>query len=264
MNSVPIFGSPSIADPDSKLNWRSIQNTPDHQSANADIAATSEVIVERQIIEISAEAHKKYNDELQKMGALTPEELAKQKVLDLKDPDVWNAIQKKDRDEYSKKLDSAAKALAQATSQIYYTYLSFMEKLAIDNPDLKGASFGFSVNKNGTLMVTESEGLTPNQTRRLEKALNSSGELVKQANNLANAQIADFDIENEGASALIFNRDNYAQTIDIGKAIQTRHLASITSFDFHDQSTIEIYRKSWDYDWRQQLARNGVPKPTVT
>ncbi|MBQ4797400.1 hypothetical protein F9U41_25640, partial [Pectobacterium versatile] len=63
--------------------------------------------------------------------------------------------------------------------------MSFLEQLGKNNPDLKGATFGFSVSKYDRIVVTGAQGLNQEQIQRLERALNSSRELVDQANNLA-------------------------------------------------------------------------------
>ncbi|MEI7188712.1 hypothetical protein [Dickeya dianthicola] len=248
MNSIPAFGSLPIADPDSKLNWRTTQNTSGQQQTDDGIAATSEVKVERQAVAISAEAFNKYYTEIQagdrasKPLVITAEEMH---------ANFMELLAEK-----LKKMDEASNALHTISEQIDQTYQSFMDKLVKDNPDLKEASFGFSVNQYGRLVVTQTQGLNQEQVTRLEQALNSSRELVEQANKLANAQIAVFDAEDFDLG-VSFNRDNYAQTIDIGAEILTRNLARVAP---HDDSGMEIHQRSWDNNWRQQLLTKGVPK----
>ncbi|QIZ48783.1 hypothetical protein [Dickeya zeae] len=247
MNSIPTLGSVSIADPDSKLNWRSIENSSGQPQSDDGIAATSEVKAERQAVTISTEAFNKYYTEIQagdrasKPLVITAEEMHANFMALLA--------------EKFKKMDEASNVLHAISEQIDQTYQSFMDKFVEDNPDVKEASFGFSVSQYGRLVVTKTQGLNQAQVTQLEQALNASHELVEQANKLANAQIAVFDAEDFDLG-VSFNRDNYAQTIDIGAEIMTRNLARVAP---HDDSGMEIHQRSWDNNWRQQLLARGVP-----
>ncbi|MCW2475796.1 MULTISPECIES: hypothetical protein [unclassified Symbiopectobacterium] len=140
--------------------------------------------------------------------------------------------------------------LSAVTDEIDQTYSSFLDQLAEDNPDLKDAYFGFSVNKDGTLFVTQAEGLNKEQIERLNKALNDDDGLVKLANDLANAQIAVFDFERGFNTQKTFNRDNYGQTIDMGVDLLTRYLARSAP---HDESASDIHQRNWDSNWLNQL-----------
>ncbi|QDX28665.1 hypothetical protein [Dickeya poaceiphila] len=249
MNTIPTFGSLSIADPHSKLNLRATQTPSGQQQADdSGVAATSEVKVERQAVTISIEAFSQYRDEM-----LATNLVSKPVVLTAEE--MHTSFMELLAEKF-KKMDEASSALHAISQKIDQTYQSFMDNLVKDNPDLKEASFGFTVSQYGRLLVTKTQGLNQEQVTRLEQALNSSRELVEQANKLANAQIAVFDAEDFDLG-VSFNRDNYAQTIDIGAEIMTRNLARVTP---HDDSGREIHQRSWDNNWRQQLLTNGVPK----
>lgn len=149
-----------------------------------------------------------------------------------------------------KKSNLAWAQLSTVTKHIDSTFSSFIDQLAQDNPDLAGVIFGFSVNKDGTLFVTQSEGLNREQINRLEKALNDSDELVSAANDLADAQIAVFDATHGFNTEKTLNRDNYGQTIDMGIDILTRFLARSAP---HDESAGDIHLRNWNSNWYNQL-----------
>ncbi|RNM25027.1 hypothetical protein EFS38_07290 [Dickeya undicola] len=222
-----------------------------------------EVKIERQDVNISAEALSKYQAyiEARKSGDTTANQVTVSEGVALQVPDALS------EEEYAKLMtptdtwaermktvDQATLNLRSAAAQIEPTYMSFLEQLGKDNPDLKGATFGFSVSKYNRIVVTGAQGLNQEQIQRLEQALNSSRELVDQANKLADAQIALFEAESPDAK-IAFNRDNYAQTIDIGAELLTRNRARNAP---RDGSANDVHQKNWDNNWRQQLARKGV------
>ncbi|WP_107760642.1 hypothetical protein [Dickeya sp. Secpp 1600] len=263
MNSIPTFGSYTVADPQSGQSWRVTHSTAEQQVDNSG-AVADEVKIERQDVNISAEALSKYQAyiEARKSGDATSNQVTISEGIALQVPDALS------EEEYAKLMtptdtwaermktvDQATLNLRSASAQIEPTYMSFLEQLGKDNPDLKGATFGFSVSKYNRLVVTGAQGLNLEQIQRLEQALNSSRELVDQANKLADAQIALFEAESPNA-IISFNRDNYAQTIDIGTELLTRNRARYAP---RDGSANDVHQKNWDNNWRQQLARKGVP-----
>lgn len=160
------------------------------------------------------------------------------------------ANQEKREVEYITKLKEVWGNLSAVTDDIDQFYPSFLEQLAEDNPDLKDAFFGFSVNKDGTLFVTQANDLDKEQISRLNKALNNDDRLVKLANELANAQIEVFDFHDGFNTRKTLNRYNYGQTIDMGLDILTRHLARYAP---RDGSASEIHKQNWDSYWLNQL-----------
>ncbi|MGM3173416.1 hypothetical protein [Dickeya lacustris] len=245
MNSIPTLGSLSMAVSDLKLN----ANVSAQQQATDGSTTTSEVKTERQIVEISAEAFKKYNSErktgdlISKPVTITQEQLHNDfmEILTAK----W------------KRIDEASKIEQAISTQIFQTYLSFIDKFVKNNPDLKDTSFGFSVSQYGRLVVTQQEGLTEEQITRIDRALNSSKELVEQADKLADAQIALFEAEDLDFG-ITFNRSNYARTIDIGADITTNHLANITPRDH--PLAMKIYGQAFKSYWHEQLYDKGERK----
>lgn len=176
-------------------------------------------------------------------GSVSEEEQAEREALIAAD-------QEKMQVEFTRRLNEVWGNLSAVTDYIDRTYASFLEQLAEDNPDLKDAFFGFSVNKDGTLFVTQAEDLDKEQISRLNKALNNDDRLVKLANALANAQIAVFDFHHGFNTQKTLNRDNYGQAIDMGIDILTRHLAR---FSPRDGSASEIHQRNWDSNWLNQL-----------
>lgn len=152
--------------------------------------------------------------------------------------------------EYLTELDKVWTHLSTVTKQIDQTFSSFLDQLAKDHPDLKDVFFGFSVNKDGTLFVTQADGLNKEQMTRLNQALNDDDDLVSQANELADAQIAAFEVHDGFNTKKTFNRDNYAQTIDMGIDLLTRYLARSAP---HDETAVKIHQRNWNTNWYNQL-----------
>lgn len=149
---------------------------------------------------------------------------------------------------------NAANAVLGATSrQIEQTYTDLLEAIHAERPDLQDASFGFSVEAGGRLTLTNIEGLDSDQAAWLDHALNASADLVKQAGELADAQIALFKVENFSLG-IDFDRDNYARTIDIGAELLARAGARDAS---RSDSASGVHQRNWDNNWRQQLWTHG-------
>ena len=124
------------------------------------------------------------------------------------------AVAKQALETQAQAMKTANLQLSAISSTIEHTYTRLLETITSTQPDLKGADFGFSVDTTGALVLTNAETLSADQKDRLLGALNGSDELVKQANDLADAQIALFEVERLSLGR-DFNRANYAQTIDI-------------------------------------------------
>ncbi|KHT33256.1 hypothetical protein [Pectobacterium carotovorum] len=259
MNSISTFGSYAVADSgQSRLAMNS-------QTEQKNVAKTNAVLtgdnIERQVVEISQEALAKFQayTAKQKMDDAGSEHLRTAegakvgqfgRLSEEEQTGLMEAMAADSLAEYLRVANETWGNLSAVTKQMDQTYSSFLDQLAEDHPDLKGAFFGFSVNKDGTLFVTQSEGLDREQIDRLEKALNGSDALVSLANDLADAQIAVFNAQRGFNTQQTLNRDNYGQTIDMGIDILTRHLARSAP---RDGSASEIHQRNWDSNWYNQL-----------
>lgn len=160
-------------------------------------------------------------------------------------------------DEISKKFESIEVAYVRhraVDDQIDKTYLDVIKKISAEHPDLKDASFGFSVNAAREIVLVNADELSKDQADRLLKVLNGSELLVKQANELADAQIAVFEAESFNDSSVEFNRRNYSKTIDISAQVLSRIEARNAP---RDGSAVEVHQKNWNNNWRQQLGAKG-------
>lgn len=259
MNSISTFVSNMVADSGQGSRARN-SHTEKENVANSKTVFTGERI-ERQVVEISQEALTKFQEYTakQKVGDTASEQPRTTEGARVGQPDyiseedqtrLMEAMLASSLDEYLGVLDEVSGNLSSVTKQIDQVYSSFLDQLAEDHPDLKGAFFGFSVNKDGTLSVTQSGDLNREQVNRLEKVLNGSDELVALANDLVDAQIAVFNTIRGANPEKTLNRDNYAQTIDMGIDLLTRHLARSAP---RDASASEIHKRNWDSNWYNQL-----------
>ncbi|WP_224557402.1 hypothetical protein [Pectobacterium versatile] len=262
MNSISTFGSHTVEY--SGQNSRTVNNQTEQPNVAKSKAVLTGDNIERQVVEISQEALTKFQ-----------EYTAKQKVSDMVSEQLRTAegarVGQADRlsgEEQTSQAESVAiniekfiaehyresdKALAHRLAiqdQMNKTYVSFLDQLAEEHPDLQGAFFGFSVNKDGTLFVTQTDGLNREQINRLEKALNDSEGMVTLANQLADAQIAEFNIRPGLKPNVTLNRDSYGQTIDMGLEFFTRHQAS---FAPRDGDAGGIRQKAMYSTWDNQL-----------
>ncbi|WP_414502568.1 hypothetical protein [Zymobacter sp. IVIA_5232.4 C2] len=151
-------------------------------------------------------------------------------------------------------IDNATLNLRVASSKIEKTYTDLLKQITKDNLDLKDVEFGFSVDEKGKIVLANSAGLSDEQSSRVEKALNGSEQLVKEANDLANAHIALFKAESDDAVGIKFTRENYSKTIDIGTSVVASAAARTAA---RDGSANDIHKKNWDNNWRQQLNAKG-------
>ena len=167
------------------------------------------------------------------------------------------AVAKQALETQAQAMKTANLQLSAISSTIEHTYTRLLETITSTQPDLKGADFGFSVDTTGALVLTNAETLSADQKDRLLGALNGSDELVKQANDLADAQIALFEVERLSLGR-DFNRANYAQTIDIGAEL----LARVAARDApRDSSGGGLHQLNMANNWRQQLWTKGEHKP---
>ncbi|GKV82039.1 MULTISPECIES: hypothetical protein [Pectobacterium] len=259
MNSISTFGSITVAY--SGQNSRTVNNQTEQPNVAKSKAVLTGDNIERQVVEISQEALTKFQEYTAKQKAdnagseqLRTAEGARVgqsgRLSEEEQTGLMEAMAADSLAEYLRVANETWGNLSAVTKQMDQTYSSFLDQLAEDHPDLKGAFFGFSVNKDGTLFVTQSEGLDREQIDRLEKALNGSDALVSLANDLADAQIAVFNAQRGFNTQQTLNRDNYGQTIDMGIDILTRHLARSAP---RDGSASEIHQRNWDSNWYNQL-----------
>ncbi|MFJ5472231.1 hypothetical protein [Pectobacterium carotovorum] len=259
MNSISTFGSHTVEY--SGQNSRALNNQTEQPNVAKSKAVLTGDNIERQVVEISQEALTKFQEYTakQKVGDTVSEQLRtaegakagqSSRLSEEEQTRLMESMLASSLDEYLGVLDEVSGNLSSVTKQIDQIYSSFLDQLAEDHPDLKDAFFGFSVNKDGTLSVTQSAELNREQINRLEKALNDSDELVALANDLADAQIAVFNTIRGENPQKTLNRDNYAQTIDMGIDLLTRHLARSAP---RDGSASEIHQRNWDSNWYNQL-----------
>ena len=262
MNSISTFGSYAVADSgQSRLAMNS-------QTEQKNVAKTNAVLtgdnIERQVVEISQEALAKFQayTAKQKMddagsehlrtaegakvgqfGRLSEEEQTGQSKPAAIDIDKYIV------ERYGEYFEALDYRLA-VQDQMDKMYVSFLDQLAEEHPDLQGEFFGFSVNKDGTLFVTQTNGLNREQINRLEKALNDSEGMVTLANQLADAQIAEFNTDSGPKPKVTLNRDTYVQLIDMGLELFSRYQISIAPRDEIDEG---IHKKAMYNTWNNQL-----------
>lgn len=167
------------------------------------------------------------------------------------------AVAKEALEAQGQAMKAANLQLSAASATIEQTYTRLLETIASTHPDLKDAAFGFSVDEAGALVLTNADTLSADQKDRLLLTLNASHDLVKQANDLADAQIALFEAERFSLGR-DFNRANYSQTIDIGAEL----LARVAARDApRDGSAGGLHQLNLANNWRQQLWTKGEQKP---
>ncbi|GKW26259.1 hypothetical protein R0L47_15910 [Pectobacterium polonicum] len=262
MNSISTFGSHTVAY--SGQRNLAVNSQTEKQNVASNNGALTRETIGRQVVEISPEALAKFQAYAakQKLDDTTSEQLRTAEGARVSQPGPLSEEEQAWRVEamasgsakiyaaYLKKIDDAWGNLSPLTKQMDQTYASFLDQLAEDHPDLKDAFFGFSVNKDGTLFVTQAEGLDSEQIDRLEKALNGSDELVALANDLADAQIEVFNAHDGFNTQKTLSRDNYGETIDMGVDILTRHLARSAP---RDGTAAAIHQRNWDSNWYNQI-----------
>ncbi|UVL89456.1 hypothetical protein [Pseudomonas sichuanensis] len=272
MNSIPTFNSYSVADNKSS---QIFQVTKPAEANLGNVPAVNEGAGRTESgnnVQISQEALDKYRNYAEALKAANSSggKSGLSDGVQIVDPNALSEEESKklvssmsrdslaiQLDEISKKFESIEVAYVRhraVDDQIDKTYLDVLKKIATDHPDLKGASFGFSVSAAREIVLVNADELTKDQADRLLKVLNGSELLVKQANELADAQIAVFAAESFNDSSVEFNRRNYAKTIDISAQVLSRIEARNAP---RDGSAVEVHQKNWNNNWRQQLWAKG-------
>jgi hypothetical protein len=127
----------------------------------------------------------------------------------------------------------------------------FRQSLTHIVPDLAGKDFGFTVDKNGSLMVTEnSDRLDPSQKEQLSRLMNQSSSLKNSADRYAQKLI---EYTAAGGSfdygRYHLDMENFNKSIDIGLMIDHYKSAENGSFK---------------YTWEGQMAAKGERNPAPT
>lgn len=266
MTSISTLGSYTIADAQSDQTWRVSRNQTGLQNSTDDPSATSTPTIQRASVSLSqeglarlqafADAQKAGSASTHRVSAGTPI-LDPNALTDAEHTALMESLAPKSPqarlDGYLQSLEVQSSNLRSAYQQMDSTFSSFLNKLGNDHADLKGVSFGFTVTADKKLVVTQADGLDSEQLRRLETALNGSKDLVEQANQLADAQIAMFAAY--GASSIDFSRDTYAKTIDLGAELMARH--NVSGYE-RARAPIELARENMRLNWLQQVTANGV------
>ncbi|MFF7110390.1 hypothetical protein [Pseudomonas sichuanensis] len=271
MSNIPTFNSFTVTDNKSIQIWRATKPTEVNPSQVATVNEDGDQIEVGNHVHISQEALDKYSNyaEALKAAASAGAEHALSGGAKILDPDALGEeesrqlVSSMSRDSIAIQWDTINQKLASmevahvrrraADAQIESTYLDVLEKVSTDHPDLRGLSFGFSVNAAREIVLVNADELSKDQADRLLKVLNGSERLVKQANELADAQIEVFDAESFSAT-IAFNRQNYAKTIDISAQILAKVEARKAP---RDGSAVEVHQRNWNNNWRQQLWAKG-------
>ncbi len=268
MSSIPSFGSYAIADPQSKDIWRVTTNPVKHATGDDGASTSVDPKVEHEIVEISQEGRNRYRVDAEKLAAAGEAGTRHGVVESGKIHIPVMTPEERERFEWVFDADAEFKARGEVLSKLNPEFLAinermedayadFVNKFLNDNPDFKDASFGFSVDATGKLVAKNTDGLNAGQIFRFEKALNESTELVKMSSQLADLNIQIYDAENHHPY-FKFDRNTFAQTIDLGAALLTRHAARHAP---RDETAGDVHMKNWDNNWRQQLVRNGERNP---
>lgn len=257
--------------------WRTAPGQAADASAENDpmAGASSDMPAERTRVQISQEALEKFQayTEAAKTGSTPSNKVSLSEGVKLHNPDALSeqdqqaliaslhrdpiAVAQEALATQAQAMKTANLQLSAVSTTIEQTYTSLLKTITSAHPDLKGAAFGFSVDEAGALVLTNADTLSADQKDRLLGALNGSDELVKQANDLADAQIALFEVERLSLGR-DFNRANYSQTIDIGAEL----LARVAARDApRDSSGGGLHQLNMANNWRQQLWTKGEHKP---
>ncbi|MDF2077554.1 hypothetical protein P2Q70_23455 [Pseudomonas mendocina] len=165
---------------------------------------------------------------------------------------VQEKIQREINDRYGV-LDRGMADVRSSTEALGRTYDSLMAQVNQHRPGLGNSDFGFSVNAEGRIVILDPHGLKDEEVDYLDSVLNGSQTLVKEAIDVANAHIA-LASSQPWTRGLMLNRQNYAQTIDIGADLLYHREAKALP-----RGTGEIPTKSVDINnyWRFQLDLKG-------
>lgn len=275
MSELPTFTFSAAANSHTPPLWRV---TPGHAakvSAETDPPAGNDSLAVRNKVQISQEALDKFQayTETAKTGSTPSSTLILSAGVKLHAPGALSeqdqqtliaslnrspaAVAEDALAAQGRAMEAANQRLGALSGKIEQTYTRLLETIASTHPDLKGAAFGFSVDAAGALVLTNASSLSAEQSDRLLQTLNASHDLVKQANDLADAQIALFEVERFSLGR-DFNRANYPQTIDIGAEL----LARVAARDApRDGPAAGLHQRNMENNWRQQLWTKGEHKP---
>lgn len=271
MSIIPTFNSFTVTDNKSSQIWQVTKPTEVNPSYIATVNEEGDKTEVGNHVHISQEALDKYSNyaEALKTAGSSGDKHGLSGGAKILDPDALGEEESKKLvssmsrdsiaiqwDTINQKLQSMEVAHVRrraADAQIETTYVDTLKKIYTDHPDLKGLSFGFSVNAAREIVLVNADELSKDQSDRLLKALNGSDLLVKQANELADAQIEVFDAE-KFSTEVEFNRQNYSKTIDISAQILSKVEARKAP---RDGSAVEVHQRNWNNNWRQQLWAKG-------
>ncbi|MGE8497918.1 MAG: hypothetical protein ACN6O6_10460 [Pseudomonas sp.] len=275
MNNLPVFSSYTLADHRSGEVWRVTKPTEANPSYVTELNEDGELIQVGNHVHISQEAFAKYQDyteSLQAAGA-NNSKLAISAGVPIHDPNALGEEESKalldslhedpttrmyrEISERFQTIDKATVELRTASEKLEQTYDSLMARISHHHPNIANKPFGFSVSAEGRIVLQNTDSLNAEQIDYLDKALNGSNALVQQANDVANAHIALTDAEwwNKG---IILNRENYANTIDLGADLSYRRASKALTrgTDYIPPTPVNAQ----DY-WRQQLTSKGEKDP---
>ncbi len=264
MNSIPAGGSYTVIDSESRV-WHVTPNSQPLE--NVDHGGP---IAGRDTVDISQAARDRYRTDINRGEATARppgfEEMAKRQGA-MPAPDQLAsayeqlaAIEGESLGALAEDLRARRTVLGKAIPEYEAThqrleaaYTAFVKDFLGDHVQFERASFGFSVEADGKLVAKNTGVFSEGEIYHFERALNQSPELVALSGRLADLSIAIYEAE-ERQRPFKFNRDNFAQTIDIGAALLSKRDAREAP---SDPSANDIHRKSWDNEWRQQLFHNG-------
>lgn len=272
MSNMPVFNSYTLADPRSNEVWRVTQRTETHPGHTTELNEEGEVVEVGNRVHISQEAFDRYRDYTESLQAASAnnsllnvsgggdpnalDEDASKALLDSLNEDPLSKVFREIGERFQT-MDEATVELRDTTQALEQTYDSLMARINLHRPDLADKPFGFSVNAEGRIVLLDTDSLNAEQIDYLEQALNGSSTLVRQAQDVANAHIALTDAEwwNKG---IVLNRDNYANTIDLGADLSYRREAKALprGTDYIPSAPVNVQ----DY-WRQQLTDKGEKAP---
>lgn len=272
MSNMPVFNSYTLADPRSNEVWRVTQPTETHPGHTTELNEEGEVVEVGNRVHISQEAFDRYRDYTESLQAASAnnsllnvsgggdpnalDEDASKALLDSLNEDPLSKVFREIGERFQT-MDEATVELRDTTQALEQTYDSLMARINLHRPDLADKPFGFSVNAEGRIVLLDTDSLNAEQIDYLEQALNGSSTLVRQALDVANAHIALTDAEwwNKG---IVLNRDNYANTIDLGADLSYRREAKALprGTDYIPSAPVNVQ----DY-WRQQLTDKGEKAP---
>ncbi|MBD9416701.1 hypothetical protein IB234_19225 [Pseudomonas sp. PDM16] len=272
MVSIPKFTSFSVVDPASNKLLRATEIDVE-RTVGVDEVTKEEVTIETSNVRISEEAYDKLKFERQaeliKSQKANSESLVISQGVKIDNPNVLSEEESKalldslnedpltrmyrEIDERLQVIDGATAELRTTTEKLDHAYDGLMERIGQHRPDIASKSFGFSINAESRIVLLDGDSLNAEQADYLEKVLNGSNALVSGAIDIANAHISLTEAE-WWSRGLVFNRDNYAKTIDIGADLSYRRAAKTLprGADYIPPAPVNVQ----DH-WRQQLANNG-------